>query len=65
MKLEVSVPEEFQGPVIGGLNQRRGVILDTNMEHGYATVLCEVPLKEMFGYSTDIRFATQPTLWAR
>jgi elongation factor G len=59
MKLEVSVPEEFQGPVIGGLNQRRGVILDTNMEHGYATVLCEVPLKEMFGYSTDIRSATQ------
>jgi elongation factor G len=59
MKLEVSIPEEFQGPVIGGLNQRRGVILDTNMEHGYTTVLCEIPLKEMFGYSTDIRSATQ------
>ncbi len=59
MKLEVSVPEEFQGSVIGQLNQRRGVIMGTDSDMGYVTVECEVPLSEMFGYSTDLRSATQ------
>ena len=59
MKLEVSVPEEFQGSVIGQLNQRRGVIMGTESDAGYVTVECEVPLSEMFGYSTDLRSATQ------
>lgn len=59
MKLEVAAPEEFQGVVIGQLNQRRGIIVNTNIENQYVTVEAEVPLKEMFGYSTDLRSATQ------
>ncbi len=59
MKLEVSAPEEFQGTVIGQVNQRRGVILNTENEGGYVTVESEVPLTEMFGYSTDLRSVTQ------
>jgi elongation factor G len=59
MKLEVSAPEEFQGTVIGQINQRRGVILGTESDGGYVTVESEVPLSEMFGYSTDLRSVTQ------
>lgn len=59
MKLEVAVPEEFQGIVIGQLNQRRGVIVNTTLESKYVTVEAEVPLKEMFGYSSDLRSVTQ------
>lgn len=59
MKLEVAAPEEFQGVVIGQLNQRRGVIVNTQTENGYVTVEAEIPLKEMFGYSTDLRSITQ------
>jgi len=61
MKLEVSAPEEFQGTVIGQINQRRGVIMGTDNDalSKYVTVEAEVPLSEMFGYSTDIRSVTQ------
>ncbi len=59
MKLEVSAPEEFQGTVIGQINQRRGVIIRTESDVAYVTVEAEVPLSEMFGYSTDLRSVTQ------
>jgi elongation factor G len=59
MKVEVSAPEEFQGSVVGQVNQRRGTILNTENAEGYVTVTAEVPLNEMFGYSTDLRSATQ------
>ncbi len=59
MKLETSAPEEFQGIVIGQINQRRGIIVNTFLDNGYVTVEAEVPLREMFGYSTDLRGATQ------
>ncbi len=59
MKVEVSAPEEFQGSVLGGLNQRRGMIQGTSSEQNYAITTAEVPLSEMFGYSTDLRSATQ------
>lgn len=59
MKLEVAAPEEFQGVIIGQLNQRRGIIVNTNIDTNYVTVEAEVPLKEMFGYSTDLRSVTQ------
>ena len=59
MKVEVSTLEEFQGVVIGGLNQRRGRISGTNTVQGYITIEAKVPLVEMFGYSTDLRSQTQ------
>jgi len=59
MKVEVAAPEEFQGSVTGGLNQRRGVILNTETNDGYATAQANVPFSEMFGYSTALRSATQ------
>lgn len=59
MKLESSAPEEFQGVIIGQINQRRGIIVNTSVDAGYVVVEAEVPLKEMFGYSSDIRTVTQ------
>ncbi len=59
MKLETSAPEEFQGNVMGQINQRRGMIQGTQTAEGFVTVEAEVPLTEMFGYSTDLRSATQ------
>ncbi|MCB9073415.1 MAG: elongation factor G [Bdellovibrionaceae bacterium] len=59
MKVEVSAPEEYQGSVLGQINQRRGMIQGTTSETGYAIITAEVPLSEMFGYSTDLRSATQ------
>lgn len=59
MKLETQAPEEFQGSVMGQINQRRGVIVQSGTNEGYAIIEAEVPLTEMFGYSTDLRSATQ------
>lgn len=59
MKVEVSVPEEFSGAIMGQINQRRGMILGSTSNEGYNTVESNVPLTEMFGYSTDLRSATQ------
>ncbi len=59
MKVEVDAPIEFQGAVQGQVNQRRGVIMDTKSEGAEVTVVAEVPLSTMFGYSTDLRSATQ------
>lgn len=59
MKVVVETPEEFSGSVLGGLNKRRGMILGSNNEHGYAVIEAEVPLVEMFGYSNDLRSSTQ------
>ena len=59
MKVEVEVPEEFLGDVIGDLNSRRGQIEGMGSEQGLAKVTSKVPLAEMFGYATDIRSKTQ------
>lgn len=59
MKLQTAAPEEFQGSVVGQINQRRGVILNTGTQNNYVQVDAEVPLSEMFGYSTDLRSCTQ------
>ncbi|MDJ0554996.1 MAG: elongation factor G [Microcoleaceae cyanobacterium MO_207.B10] len=59
MKVEVEVPEDFIGNVIGDLNSRRGHIEGQGMEEGIAKVTAKVPLAEMFGYATDIRSKTQ------
>lgn len=59
MKVEVQTPSEFQGGVVGNLSQRRGSIVGTSEELGYATIVSEVPLAEMFGYATDLRSMSQ------
>lgn len=59
MKVEVESPEEFQGNVLGGLNQRRGMIMGSNTDNNISTIIAEVPLSEMFGYANDLRSSTQ------
>ncbi|WP_143438254.1 elongation factor G, partial [Hydrocoleum sp. CS-953] len=59
MKVEVEVPEDFIGNIIGDLNSRRGQIEGQGMETGMAKVTAKVPLAEMFGYATDMRSKTQ------
>jgi elongation factor G len=59
MKVEVETPTEFQGPVSGNISSKRGVILGSESREGFAVLLAEVPLSEMFGYSNDLRSMTQ------
>ncbi len=59
MKVTVEGPSEFQGSIFGSLNQRRGVILGSKEEGVMCEVEAEVPLSEMFGYSTVLRSLTQ------
>jgi elongation factor G len=59
MKVEVVVPEDFMGAVVGDLNARRGRIEITEPRAGSQVVTAVVPLSEMFGYSTDLRSKTQ------
>ncbi len=59
MLVETAAPEEFQGAVTGGINQRRGVILNSETNDGYVTVEAHVPFSEMFGYATVLRSGTQ------
>jgi elongation factor G len=59
MKVEIEVPEDFLGDVMGDLNSRRGHIEGMDSSEGIAKVSAKVPLAEMFGYATDIRSKTQ------
>ncbi|RKX90031.1 MAG: elongation factor G [Spirochaetes bacterium] len=59
MKVVVEGPTEFQGNIFGSINQRRGMILASQEEGVNSTVEAEVPLSEMFGYSTSLRSSTQ------
>ena len=55
MTVEVEMPAEFQGPIAGDLNSRRGIIMETEVRGGYTVVRAEVPLANMFGYATVVR----------
>lgn len=59
MKVEVETPSDFQGSVQGDLSSRRGILLGSDMRDDYAVIYAEVPLSEMFGYSTELRSRTQ------
>ncbi|MCC7291327.1 MAG: elongation factor G [Phycisphaerales bacterium] len=59
MKVEVEVPTNFQGPVTGNIAQRRGLITNTEAKGSSTIIEAEVPLANMFGYSTDLRSMTQ------
>ena len=55
MKVEIETPAEYQGSIVGDLNARRGMILNTEARDNFTTILAEVPLANMFGYATVIR----------
>jgi elongation factor G len=55
MKVEVEVPREFQGAVVGDLNSRRGIIMETEARSTCAVIRAQVPLASMFGYATVVR----------
>jgi elongation factor G len=59
MRVEVTVPSEFQGAAMGDLNRRKGLILDSGTSGDDAVIEALVPLAQMFGYSTALRSATQ------
>jgi elongation factor G len=59
MLVEIQFPEEFQGAVMGQINQRRGQIVSSEKQESFVVAQAEVPLNDMFGYSTDLRSATQ------
>jgi elongation factor G len=59
MTIEIECPQEFQGPIVGDLTSRRGMVVGTSMDGQTARVEGEVPLAETFGYSTDLRSMTQ------
>ena len=59
MKVDVEVPDEYLGAVMGGLTSRRGVLTGTESKGGDQVVHAEVPLSEMFGYMTDLRGSTK------
>lgn len=58
MKLEVTTPDEYTGPVIGDLNRRRGLVKGQDIKSTAVVVKAEVPLSEMFGYVTELRTIT-------
>ena len=55
MMVEVETPQEYQGPVVGDINSRRGIILETEKRENHVVVRAEVPLAKMFGYATAVR----------
>jgi elongation factor G len=55
MMVEVEMPAGFQGPIVGDLNSRRGIIMETEVRGSYTVVRAEVPLANMFGYATVVR----------
>ena len=59
MKVEITVPEEYMGDVIGDVNSRRGRLEGMELINGNQVIRCFIPLSEMFGYATDLRSKTQ------
>ena len=59
MKVDVEIPDDFLGSVIGDLSSRRGVVEGQTIEDGIGKVTAKVPLSEMFGYATELRSMTQ------
>lgn len=61
MKVVAVCPKQYQGPITGDINRRRGVIEETSEDKGAAQVMAKIPLSELFGYTSDLRSATAGT----
>lgn len=59
MKVSITVPIEYQGAVLGTINKRKGLIVDTDAQEETLVITADVPLNNMFGYSTELRSLTQ------
>ena len=59
MMIEVVTPEDYVGDIVGDLNSRRGRIIDMEHREPHRVIRAEAPLKEMFGYATDMRSLSQ------
>ena len=59
MNVEVEMPDEYLGDVMGNINRRRGMVTGTDMVNGLQVINAQIPLGEMFGYATDLRSLTQ------
>jgi elongation factor G len=59
MKVEIMAPSEFQSSVVGNMNRRKGMMIESNNGLQYYTLVASVPLNNMFGYSTELRSTTQ------
>ena len=59
MKVGIEGPAEFHGAMVGTIMQRRGMVIGSEEADGFSRLECEVPLAEMFGYSTTLRSGTQ------
>ncbi len=59
MKVEVEMPDDYLGNVMGNINRRRGVLSGTEVKNGLQVINAEIPLGEMFGYATELRGLTQ------
>ena len=59
MRVDIEVPDDYMGDVIGGINSRRGIIKGIEARNGSQSIECEVPLSNMFGYATSLRSTTQ------
>jgi len=59
MAVEVVTPDDYVGGVMGDLNARRGRVTSIDAQAGAQTIKADVPLREMFGYSTELRSASQ------
>ena len=59
MKVEVEMPDEYLGDVMGNINRRRGILSGTENRNGLQVINALIPLAEMFGYATDLRGLTQ------
>ena len=59
MRVTVRIPIEFQGPVVTGISKRKGIIVDSDAQDEGTNVTADVPLNQMFGFSSELRSMTQ------
>jgi elongation factor G len=59
MLIEIECPEEFQGTCVGQVSSKRGMVVSTQTNNRVTVIIAHIPLAETFGYSTDLRSATQ------